>query len=64
MEKQITFRRVGYGQWTASTIYYNKEIFMHFTDSQTYDLIKSKDRGYKSATKKLHSKIIRNHKSI
>ena len=64
MEKQITFRQIGYGQWTVSTIYYGKEILMHFTDSQSYDLIKSKDRGYKSAIKKLHSKIIRNHKSI
>jgi len=63
MEKQITFRRVGYGQWTASTLYYNKEIFMHFTDAPTYDLIISKDRGYKSAIKLLHSRIIRNHKN-
>lgn len=64
MEKQITFRQVGYGQWTASTLYYGKEILMHFTDAPTYDLIKSQDRGYKSAIKSLHSIIVRNHKSI
>jgi hypothetical protein len=63
MEKQITFRQIGYGQWTASTLYHNKEIFMHFTDAPTYDLIKSKDRGYKTAIKNLHSRIIINHKS-
>jgi hypothetical protein len=62
MKNQITFRQVGYGQWTASTNYYKKEIFMHFTDAPTYDLIKSQDRGYKSAIKKLHSKIIKTHK--
>jgi len=64
MKNQITFRQIGYGQWTASTLYYGKEILMHFTDAPTYDLINSKERGYKSAIKKLHSKIIRNHKSI
>jgi hypothetical protein len=63
MEKQITFRQIGYGQWTVSTIYYGKEILMHFTDAPTYDLIISKDRGYKSAIKLLHSRIIRNHKN-
>lgn len=62
MEKQIRFRQVGYGQWTVSTIYYKKEVFMHFTDAPTYDLIKSKDKGYKSAIKNLHSKIIKTHK--
>lgn len=64
MKNQITFRQIGYGQWTASTLYYGKEILMHFTDAPTYDLIKSKDKGYKSASKRLHSQIINNHKSI
>lgn len=63
MEKQITFRQIGYGQWTASTLYHGKEIFMHFTDAPTFDLIKSKARGYKTAIKTLNSRIIRNHKS-
>jgi len=63
MEKQITFRQIGYGQWTVSTIYYGKEVLMHFTDAPTVDLIKSKDKGYKSAIKSLHSKIINNHKN-
>lgn len=64
MKNQITFRQVGYGQWTASTMYYGKEILMHFTDSKTFDLIKSKERAFKKASKNLHSKIISNHKSI
>lgn len=63
MEKQITFRQIGFGQWTASTIYYGKEIFMHFTDAPTFDIIKSKQRGYKKAINDLHSLIVTNHKN-
>ena len=60
--KQVDFTRVGYGQWKATTMHYGKEISMHFTDAPTYDLIASKDRGYKSAINSLRSQIIESNK--
>ena len=56
----VTFKQTGYGQWTVSTEYYGKTIKMHFTDAPTFDLITSKDRGYKSAIRRLRASII-NH---
>ena len=59
---QLNFSKVGYGQWKVSTTHYGKEISMHFTDAPTYDLIHSKERGYKSAIIALRSRIIQSNK--
>ena len=60
--KTVDFIRTGYGQWTVSTEHYGKTISMHFTDAPTYDLIYSKDCGYKSAIKNLRNRIINANK--
>ena len=60
--KQVDFTRVGYGQWRVSTTHYGKKITMHFTDAPTYDLITSKERGYKCAINSLRSQIIESNK--
>ena len=60
--KTVNFRQTGYGQWIASTEYFGKIISIHFTDAPTYDLIKSEDRGYKTAIKNLRNRIIRENK--
>lgn len=56
--KTVSFKQTGYGQWKASTSHYGKEINMHFTDAQTFDLINSKERGCKTAIKFLRNRII------
>lgn len=56
--KTINFTQTGHGQWKASTIHYGKEISMYFTCAPTYDLIKSQERGYKSAIKSVRDQII------
>ena len=56
--KQVEFKKTGYGQYSASTVYYGKEISMHITDSIIYDLIMSEDKGWKRASKLLRNKII------
>lgn len=58
----VEFKRVGYGQWTASTFHYGKKISIHFTDAPTYDLIYSRERGYKNAIKMLRARIIRENR--
>ena len=58
MKKELNFKQTGYGQWSVSTIHYGKEIKMHYTDAQNYDLISCKDRGYISAIKSIRSQII------
>jgi len=58
MKNDLKFKQTGYGQWAVSTIYYGKEIKMHYTDAQKYDLISSKDRGYISAIKSIRYQII------
>lgn len=58
----IEFKRTGFGQWSASTLYYGKKISIHFTDAPTYDLIISQERGYKNAIKFLRSQIILKNK--
>ena len=60
--KAVNFKKVGYGQWNASTEYYGKTISIHFTDAPTYDLINSEERGYKKAIKSLRSRIINHNK--
>lgn len=60
--KTVTFRQTGYGQWKVTTEHFGKEISMHFTDAPTYDLIKSEERGYKEAIKRLRSRIINANK--
>jgi hypothetical protein len=62
MNHEVTFKQTGYGQWKVSTEHRNKTISMHFTDAPIYDLIKSKERGYKSAIKSLRSRIINANK--
>jgi len=54
----IDFKQTGYGQWKATTVHYGKEISMHFTDAPTYDLINSKEFGYKKAISSLRNAII------
>lgn len=56
--KTIDFTRTGYGQWKVSTEHYGKIISMHFTCAPTYDLIKSQERGYKSAIAAIRQAII------
>ena len=58
MKKDLKIKQTNYGQWSVSTTHYGKEIKMHFTDSQTIDLIKSKDKGYISAINSVRSQII------
>jgi hypothetical protein len=60
----IEFKKTGFGQWSASTLYYGKKISIHFTDAPTYDLITSQERGYKNAIKFLRSQIILKNKEI
>ena len=60
--KTVTFKQTGYGQWRVYTEHYSKTISIHFTDAPTYDLIKSKDRGYKGAISRLRSRIINENK--
>jgi hypothetical protein len=60
--KAVTFKQTGYGQWKVTTEHFGKEISMHFTDAPTYDLIKSQERGYKTAIKRLRSRIIDNNR--
>lgn len=60
--KAINFKQTGYGQWSASTEYYGKKISIHFTDAPTYDLITSKERGYKKAINSLRKSIINQNK--
>lgn len=60
--KTINFKKTGFGQWNASTEHYGKTISIHFTCAPIYDLIKSQERGYKSAIKSLRSRIINHHK--
>ncbi len=64
MENSINFKQTGYGQWSASTEYYGKKISIHFTDAPTFDLIKSKERGYKKAEKSLRNRIIQANKNV
>lgn len=60
--KTVNFKQTGFGQWNASTEHYGKTISIHFTDAPTYDLINSKEKGYKKAIKSLRSQIINNNK--
>ena len=59
--KTVTIIQAGYGQWTVSTLHYGKVISMHFTDSTTIDLIKSEERGHKTAIKRLRQQIIHSY---
>ena len=56
--KNVNFKRIGYGQWYASTTHYNKVIGIHFTEAPIYDLIQSQGKGYKMAIYVLRSLII------
>lgn len=60
--KTINFKQTGFGQWKVSTEHYGKIISVHFTDAPIYDLINSKEKGYKKAIKSLRSQIINNNK--
>jgi hypothetical protein len=60
--KTVNFKQTGYGQWSAITTYYGKEISMHFTDAPTVDLITSQDKGWKIAEKLLRFRIIQANK--
>jgi hypothetical protein len=60
--KTINFLHTGFGQWKVSTIHRNKEISIHYTCAPVVDLIKSRERGYKTAIKELRSLIINNNK--
>ena len=60
--KNVNFKKTGYGQWSASTEHYGKTISIHFTDAPTYDLIFSKENGYKTAVSNLRKKIINQNK--
>lgn len=60
--KTVNFKQTGYGQWNVSIEHYGKTISMHFTDAPTYDLIKSEERGYKSAIASLRGRIISENK--
>lgn len=62
MKRDLIFTQCGHGQWMAKTTYYGKDIWIHFTDAETFDLIKSKERGYKKAATQVITKIIENHK--
>jgi hypothetical protein len=55
----LEFKQTGYGQWNVSTIHRRKKLSIHFTDAPTYDLIKSEERGYKTAIKNLRARIIK-----
>jgi hypothetical protein len=60
--ENLEFKKTGFGQWSASTEHYGKTISMHFTDAPTYDLIYSRERGYKSAIKAVRQMIINRNK--
>lgn len=62
MKNKVKFKQKGYGQWSAITTYYGKEISMHFTDAPTVDIINSQDRGWIKKMKFLRSQIIENNK--
>jgi hypothetical protein len=53
----ITIRFVGHGHWRISTTLRGKKIHTITTDSESIDLIKNKQRGYKTAVKFLIKKI-------
>ncbi len=60
--KIVNFKLTGYGQWSAITTYYGKEISMHFTDVSTVDLITSQNRGWKTVEKLVRFRIIEANK--